>query len=37
MPHAFRAGPDGFLALWRWSGDVNTHSYTFLDDPAVVA
>lgn len=34
MPHAFRAGPDGFLALWRWSGDINTHSYAFLDDPA---
>lgn len=35
MPHAFRAGPEGFLALWRWSGDINTHSYAFLDDPVV--
>ncbi|MDW4549340.1 dimethylsulfonioproprionate lyase family protein [Defluviimonas sp. D31] len=33
MPHAFRTGPEGVLALWRWSGDVNTHSYAFLDDP----
>lgn len=33
MPHAFRTGPEGFLAAWRWSGDVNTHSYTFLPDP----
>ncbi len=33
MPHAFRTGEEGVLALWRWSGDVNTHSYAFLDDP----
>lgn len=33
MPHAFRAGPDGLLCFWRWSGDVNTHSYVMLDDP----
>lgn len=33
MPHAFRSGPDGFLALWRWSGDINRESYAFLDDP----
>lgn len=32
MPHAFRTGPEGFLALWRWSGDVNTHSYAFIED-----
>lgn len=32
MPHAFRTGPDGFLALWRWSGDINTHSYAFIED-----
>ncbi len=31
MPHAFRTGAEGFVALWRWSGDVNTHSYTFLE------
>jgi mannose-6-phosphate isomerase-like protein (cupin superfamily) len=35
MPHAFRTGPEGVLALWRWSGDVNTHSYAFLPDPEV--
>jgi len=34
LPHAFRTGPEGLLALWRWSGDVNTESYAFLDDPA---
>lgn len=33
MPHAFRTGPDGMLALWRWSGDINTHSYSFVADP----
>ncbi|MGB5870189.1 MAG: dimethylsulfonioproprionate lyase family protein [Albidovulum sp.] len=37
MPHAFRAGPHGLLALWRWSGDVNTHSYAFLEDPEAMA
>ncbi|WP_343080554.1 dimethylsulfonioproprionate lyase family protein [Ostreiculturibacter nitratireducens] len=37
MPHAFRTGPEGLLALWRWSGDVNTHSYAFLDDPQAIA
>ncbi|MCV2863194.1 dimethylsulfonioproprionate lyase family protein [Albidovulum sediminicola] len=34
MPHAFRTGKEGVLALWRWSGDVNTHSYAFLPDAA---
>ncbi|MCY1127839.1 dimethylsulfonioproprionate lyase family protein [Frigidibacter sp. RF13] len=33
MPHAFRTGPEGLLALWRWSGDINTHSYAILPDP----
>lgn len=33
MGHAFRTGPEGFVALWRWSGDINTHSYAFLPDP----
>lgn len=33
MPHAFRTGPEGMVAFWRWSGDVNTHSYAFLPDP----
>ncbi|MEH6647646.1 dimethylsulfonioproprionate lyase family protein [Sulfitobacter sp.] len=32
MPHAFRTGPEGFLAIWRWSGDINTHSYAFVED-----
>jgi quercetin dioxygenase-like cupin family protein len=31
MPHAFRTGSDGFLALWRWSGDINLHSYAFVE------
>lgn len=33
MPHAFRTGHAGFVALWRWSGDINNHSYRFLPDP----
>lgn len=33
MPHAFRAGPEGLLAVWRWSGDVNFQSYKMLPDP----
>lgn len=33
MPHAFRTGDTGFVALWRWSGDINNHSYRFLPDP----
>lgn len=32
LPHAFRTGPEGFLAIWRWSGDINTHSYAFIED-----
>lgn len=32
MPHAFRTGAEGFLAIWRWSGDINTHSYAFIED-----
>lgn len=32
MPHAFRTGSEGFLAIWRWSGDINTESYTFTED-----
>jgi mannose-6-phosphate isomerase-like protein (cupin superfamily) len=35
MPHAFQTGPEGFLALWRWSGDINTHSYAFLEDQGI--
>ena len=33
MPHAFRTKPQGMVALWRWSADINAHSYTFLPDP----
>ena len=32
MPHAFRTGAEGFLAIWRWSGDINLHSYAFIED-----
>jgi mannose-6-phosphate isomerase-like protein (cupin superfamily) len=31
LPHAFRTGPEGFLAVWRWSGDINTTSYAFVE------
>jgi quercetin dioxygenase-like cupin family protein len=34
MPHAFRTGPEGFVALWHWSGDINLHSYAFVEDAA---
>ena len=37
MPHAFRTGPEGFVALWRWSGDINLTSYLMLDDPLIAA
>ena len=33
MPHAFRTGPEGLLALWRWSGDIGADSYQMLSDP----
>ena len=33
LPHAMRAGPDGFLAVWRWSGDIGFESYRMLPDP----
>lgn len=33
VPHAMRAGPDGFLAMWRWSGDITFDSYRMLPDP----
>ncbi|MDP3198178.1 dimethylsulfonioproprionate lyase family protein [Tabrizicola sp.] len=33
LPHAMRAGPEGFLALWRWSGDIAFDSYRMLPDP----
>lgn len=31
MPHAFRTCSEGFVAIWRWSGDINTHSYAFTE------
>ena len=33
LPHAMRAGPAGFLAIWRWSGDIGFDSYRMLPDP----
>lgn len=33
LPHAMRAGPEGFLAMWRWSGDIGLDSYRMLPDP----
>ena len=33
LPHAMRAGPEGFLAMWRWSGDIAFDSYRMLPDP----
>ena len=36
MPHAFHAGPQGLLALWRWSGDIGIDSYHLLPDPKVL-
>lgn len=32
LPHAMRAGPKGFLAMWRWSGDIGFESYRMLPD-----
>jgi quercetin dioxygenase-like cupin family protein len=32
VPHAFRTGSEGFVALWRWSGDISVASYRMLDD-----
>jgi hypothetical protein len=28
-----RAGPEGFLAMWRWFGDIGFDSYRMLPDP----
>lgn len=33
LPHAMRAGPQGFVAIWRWSGDIGFDSYRMLPDP----
>ena len=30
---AFATGPEGPFALWRWSGDINTLSCGFTEDP----
>ncbi len=27
LPHACRTGPEGVVALWRWSGDIGIDSY----------
>lgn len=32
LPHAMRAGPGGFLAMWRWSGNIAFDSYRMLPD-----
>lgn len=32
LPHAMRAGPEGLLAMWRWSGDIGFDSYRMLPD-----
>jgi quercetin dioxygenase-like cupin family protein len=32
LAHAMRAGPEGFLAMWRWSGDIGFDSYRMLTD-----
>jgi len=37
MPHAFRAGSDGLLAIWRWSGDIRPETYRLLPDPESTA
>lgn len=37
LPHAFQTGPEGIVALWRWSGDIDTASYRMLDDPRALA
>jgi mannose-6-phosphate isomerase-like protein (cupin superfamily) len=33
LPHAMRAGPDGFLAMWRWSGDIAFGNYRMVPEP----
>ncbi len=35
IPHAFKTGFEGFLAIWRWSGEINTHSYAFIEGQAI--
>lgn len=31
LPHACQTGPEGVLALWRWSGDIGVGSYRIHD------
>ncbi len=31
LPHACQTGPEGVIALWRWSGDIGTESYRIHD------
>jgi hypothetical protein len=31
QPHAFRTGAEGFLALWRWDGDIDVGTYRMLE------
>ncbi|WP_186766410.1 dimethylsulfonioproprionate lyase family protein [Phaeobacter marinintestinus] len=31
LPHACQTGPEGVIALWRWSGDIGTDSYRIHD------
>lgn len=31
LPHACETGPEGVIALWRWSGDIGTESYRIHD------
>jgi quercetin dioxygenase-like cupin family protein len=33
LPHAMCSGADGFLAIWRWSGDIGFDSYRMFPDP----
>jgi len=31
LPHACQTGPEGVVALWRWSGDIGVESYRMHD------
>ncbi|MDK3017691.1 dimethylsulfonioproprionate lyase family protein [Pseudodonghicola flavimaris] len=31
LPHACETGPEGVLAIWRWSGDIGVDSYRIHD------
>ncbi|GHG83519.1 dimethylsulfonioproprionate lyase family protein [Pseudodonghicola xiamenensis] len=31
LPHACQTGPEGVVALWRWSGDIDVSSYRIHD------